>query len=64
MTEWKMVHVRDDPLVLRHMWLRHGVKFNPPLAQAEVGALTVSRSCDEEYVKTIVDANTKMRSGS
>ena len=64
MTEWKMVHGEgDDPLGPKtYVAEAYGVKFNPPLAQAEVGALIGKLGLAmREYVKTIVDANTKMR---
>lgn len=64
MSEWKMVHGEgDDPLGPKtYVAEAYGVKFNPPLAQAEVGALIGKLGVAmREYVQTIVDANTKMR---
>lgn len=64
MTEWKMVHgERDDPLGPKtYVAEAYGVKFNPPIAQAEVGALIAKLGkAMREYVVTIVTANEKMR---
>jgi hypothetical protein len=64
MTEWKMVHGEgDDPLGPKtYVAEAYGVKFNPPIAQAEVGALIAKLGkAMREYVVTIVTANEKMR---
>jgi len=64
MSEWKMVHGEgDDPLGPKtYVAEAYGVKFNPPLAQAEVGALISKLGVAmREYVATIVAANDKMR---
>ena len=64
MTEWKMVHGKDDdPLgPATYVAEAYGVKFNPPIAQAEVGALIGKLGVAmREYVATIVAANDKMR---
>lgn len=64
MTEWKMVHGEgDDPLGPKtYVAEAYGVKFNPPIAQAEVGALIGKLGkAMREYVATVVAANDKMR---
>ena len=63
MTEWKMVHGEgDDPLGPKtYVAEAYGVKFNPPISQAEVGALIAKLGkAMREYVKTITDAHDKM----
>lgn len=59
-----MVHGEgDDPLGPKtYVAEAYGVKFNPPIAQAEVGALIAKLGkAMREYVETIVSANNKMR---
>ena len=66
MNQWTYVHGEgDDPLgAPTYVETAYGVKFDPPVSQAEMGKI-ISKlgTCVRQYVKSMVAANEKLKSG-
>ena len=66
MNQWTYVHGEgDDPLgAPTYVETAYGVKFDPPVSQAEMGKM-ISKlgTCVRQYVESMVAANEKLKSG-
>ncbi len=65
MTEWKYVHGKgDDPMgAPTYVAFAHGVKFDPPVSQVEMGKMIGTLgAAARQYVDAMVKANDKLKS--
>lgn len=66
MTGWKYVHGKgDDPLgTPTYVASAHGVKFDPPVSQAEMGKMIATLGTSvRQYVEETIAANKKLKQG-
>lgn len=64
MTEWKYVHGKgDDPLgAPSYVSQAYGVKFDPPMPQAEMGKVIATLgTAARQYVEAMISANDKLK---